>query len=125
MKNIDLEANRQIEEKTMDMCLKIYIIITVIICSSPFITADLYFAYNADTCQFIENDSFHFTLNTWLKVNGFVNLSIVCTLFFCFMNVNDKKYFETVLDVIRIIFGGFGFAWTRSCIILEICRWTL
>jgi hypothetical protein len=111
MTNIDLEANRKIEEKTVDMCLKTCIFITLIICCSPFITADLYFAYNADPCQFIENDSIYFTLNTWLKVNGFFNLSMISVIIICFMCVNDKEHFEFVLGMMKIIFGC-GFAWT-------------
>lgn len=55
----------------MGVCFMIFL--------TPFIVCDLYYAYNDTSCvnNVITNYNISFTLATWLKVNGWILVSIV------------------------------------------------
>jgi hypothetical protein len=58
------------------MCISIFLL--------PFIVCDLYYAYNNNSCTHISIKNYNIGINlaTWLKVDGYINLSISGVLLF-------------------------------------------
>ena len=113
MQEIDLEANRPkiSNENCVRLISVVCIALIIIVFVLPLIIADLYFAYNTEPCQFIENDSIHFTLNTWLKVTAFANIAILIVVVLVFIFVRDEELLELIKKVLRIVVRGFSFSW--------------
>lgn len=112
---IDLEANRKgpstpSTQQQSSLCLILCVTVIVISLRCPFIIADLYFAYNTEPCQFIEN-SVGITLNTWLKVNAYFDIGIIFLAITIFATVCDQSLAKTLYSVVKVIGTLFTFAW--------------
>jgi hypothetical protein len=78
----------------------------MLILSSPFIIADLYFAYNDISCQNIIIPYFHFTIGTWLKIDGFILLVWSVVIFFMqIKQLIKNKRFVILSYIIKIFFS--------------------
>jgi hypothetical protein len=77
----------------------------------PFITCDLYYSYNDISCQNIVSPNMDLTIATWLKVNGYLLVSMLfIPVFGIFMDEKNKcstLSMWIMLTLIRI----FVFCW--------------
>jgi hypothetical protein len=77
----------------------------------PFITCDLYYSYNDISCQNIVSPNMDLTIATWLKVNGYLLISMLfIPVFGIFMDDKNKCNTITmwvILNLIRL----FVFSW--------------
>ena len=77
----------------------------------PFITCDLYYSYNDISCQNIVSPYMDLTIATWLKVNGYLLVSMLFVPIFGFF-IDDKNKCATVsMWVILTLTRTFIFCW--------------
>jgi hypothetical protein len=69
-------------------------LICMLVLSSPFIIADLYFAYNDISCQNIIIPNFNFTIGLWLKIDGYILLVWSIIVFYIQINhlIINKRF---------------------------------
>ena len=84
-------------------------IICMLILSSPFIIADLYFAYNDISCQNINVPKLNLTIGLWLKIDGYILLVWTCIVFHTQINmlIINKRFI-----IINYIVKLFCSAWS-------------
>ena len=79
-------------------------LISMLVLSSPFIIADLYFAYNDVSCQNIIIPYLRFTIGLWLKIDGFVFLGWSLIVFYIQLKQLIKNKRFIILNYIVKIF---------------------
>lgn len=69
-------------------------LIIIIIIFLPFVICDLYFGYNDDSCIFIPNinSKIDITLGIWLRVDGYLLLTIILNFLILFIAAIWNKF---------------------------------
>jgi hypothetical protein len=92
------------------MCI-IFISLIWVAILSVYIILDLYFAYNSQSCQSNPNNGFPFTLNTWLKVDGYTYIA-GCVFVIINTFTTKNEVLNILIGVCIKIFSWFIGAWT-------------
>jgi hypothetical protein len=74
----------------------------------PFAICDLYYSYNQISCQNIVSPNMDLTIGIWLKVNGYLLLSI---LFIPVLIFFENKYIKIIIPIIFVLVRIFVLSW--------------
>jgi|JI6StandDraft_1071083.scaffolds.fasta_scaffold19299_3 hypothetical protein len=79
----------------------------------PFIIADLYYAYNEETCGLtpIVNTSINFPIRTWLKVSGYTSLMLLLLPILSLLVPICGSIMWTIYGIYILLWSFFRLAW--------------
>jgi hypothetical protein len=77
----------------------------------PFIACDLYYSYNEISCQNIVSPNMDLTIGTWLKVNGYLLISLLFMPVFMLFADDKNKCIITFMWIILMLIRIFVFSW--------------
>lgn len=79
----------------------------------PFIIADLYYAYNEETCGLtpIANTSISFPIRTWLKVSGYTSLFLLALPIMSYLIPTCGPTMWAVYAIYLTLWAFFRLAW--------------
>lgn len=77
----------------------------------PFIICDLYYSYNEISCQNIVSPHMDLTIATWLKVNGYLLISLLSLPVFGIFMDNKNKCTNTIMWIILMLIRIFILSW--------------
>ena len=107
------ENEQESSNKTGIYCLKFIGVFLILLFTLPIIFADLYYAYNDNSCVSSHVDRLNVNLKEYLQVSGFLNMGAIFLVVLALLLYNDKtKGFLLTFGTMLLIFiGVFNTVW--------------